>query len=153
MVNLPRSDCPTNISSRAHQQLIQEATKEQRRTSKELQASLDSFKINVHNSTIRKTLGKNGIHGRVARHKPLLTNKNTKACFTFTKKQPDDPQDFCDNYLRTDKSRVELFGRHGSRYICHETNTAFRHKNIITAVKHGDGSVMVWGCFNSGGKG
>uniref|UniRef100_A0A672RPG4 Uncharacterized protein n=1 Tax=Sinocyclocheilus grahami TaxID=75366 RepID=A0A672RPG4_SINGR len=57
---------------------IYQVIKEPRTTSKELQASLASIKVRVHDSTIRKRLGKNSIHGRVPRQKPLLTKKNTK---------------------------------------------------------------------------
>ncbi len=34
-----------------------------------------------------------------------------------------------------------------SRYIWSKTNTGFHQKNIIPTVKHGGGSVIVWGCF------
>ncbi len=34
-----------------------------------------------------------------------------------------------------------------------KTNTAFHKKNIIPTVKHGGGSVMVWGCFAASGPG
>uniref|UniRef100_A0AAY4E0Z5 Vesicle transport protein n=1 Tax=Denticeps clupeoides TaxID=299321 RepID=A0AAY4E0Z5_9TELE len=43
-VNLPRSGWPTKITPRAQRQLIREATKDPRTTSKELQASLASIK-------------------------------------------------------------------------------------------------------------
>ncbi len=86
VVNLPRSGRPTKITRRAQRQLIQEVIKEPRTTSKELQASLASIKVSVHDSTIRKRLGKNGIHGRVPRQKPLLTKKNTMARLTFAQK-------------------------------------------------------------------
>ncbi len=76
--NLPRSGQPTTITPRAQRRLIQEVIKEPRTTSKELQASLASIKVSVHDSTIRKRLGKNGIHGRVPRQKPLLTKKKHK---------------------------------------------------------------------------
>ncbi len=46
-----------------------------------------------------------------------------------------------------------LFGRCVSRYIWRKTNTAFHKKNIIPTVKHGGGSVMVWGCFAASGPG
>ena len=72
VVNLPRSGRPAKISPRARRKIVQEVTKNPRTTSRDLQASLASAKVSVHDSTIRKTLGKNGIHGRVAR-KPLLT--------------------------------------------------------------------------------
>ncbi|KAK3559789.1 hypothetical protein QTP86_020770 [Hemibagrus guttatus] len=71
--NLPRSGRPTKITPRAQRQLIQEVTKDPTTTSKELQASLASVKVSVHDSTIRKRLG------RVPRRKPLLSKKNIKA--------------------------------------------------------------------------
>ncbi len=153
VVNLPRSGRLTKITPRAQRRLIQEVIKEPRTTSKELQASLASIKISVHDSTIRKILGKNDIHGRVPRQKTLLTKKNTKTRLTFAKKYIDYPQDFWANILWTNETIVELFGRCVSCYIWHKTNTEFHKKNIIPTVKHGGGSVMVWGCFAASGTG
>ncbi len=141
VVNLPRSGRPTKITPRAQWRLIQEVIKEPRTTSKQLQASLASIKVSVHDSTIRKRLGKNGIHGRVPRQKPLLTKKNTKARLTFAKKILIIPQDFWANILSTDVTKVELFGRCVSRYIWRKINTAFHKKNIIPTFKHGG---VVW---------
>ncbi len=84
VVNLPRSGRLTKITPRAQRRLIQEVTKDPTATSKELQASLASVKVSVHDSTIRKRLGKNGLHGRVPRPKPLLSKKNIKAHLSFT---------------------------------------------------------------------
>ncbi len=75
VVNLLRSGRPTKITPRAQWRLIQEVIKEPRTTSKELQASLASIKVSVHDSTIRKRLGKNGL-------------------LTFAKKYLDYPQAF-----------------------------------------------------------
>ncbi len=85
--------------------------------------------------------------------KPLLTKKNTKAHLTFAKKYLDYPQDLWANILWTDETKVELFGRCVSRYIWRKTNTAFHKKNMIPTVKHGGGSVMLWGCFAASGHG
>ena len=75
VVNLPRSGRPTKITPRAQQRLIQEVIKEPRTTSKELQASFASIKISVHDSTIRKRLGKNGSHGRKGHCWPKSTQR------------------------------------------------------------------------------
>uniref|UniRef100_A0A8C6KDX3 Transposase Tc1-like domain-containing protein n=1 Tax=Nothobranchius furzeri TaxID=105023 RepID=A0A8C6KDX3_NOTFU len=153
VVNLPRSARPTKITPRAQRQLIREVTKDPRTTSKELQASLASIKVKVHDSTIRKRLGKNGLHGRFPRHQPLLSKKNVRARLNFAKKHLNDCQDFWENTLWTDETKVELFGRQMSRYIWRRSNTAFQTKNIIPTVKYGGGSVMVWGCFAASGTG
>uniref|UniRef100_A0A9J8CLU9 Transposase n=1 Tax=Cyprinus carpio carpio TaxID=630221 RepID=A0A9J8CLU9_CYPCA len=146
--NLPRSGFP-----RAQRRLIQEVTKNPTTTSKELQASLASVKVSVHDSSLRKRLGKNGLHGRVPRRKPLLSKKNVKACLSFARKHLDDPQDFWENTLWTDETKVELFGRCVSNYVWRKSNTAFQKKNILLTVKYGGGSVMVWGCFAASGPG
>ncbi len=65
----------------------------------------------------------------------------------------DYPQDFWANILWTEETKVELFGRCVSHCIWRKTNTAFHKKNIIPTVKHGGGSVMVWGCFATSGPG
>ncbi|MBN3273320.1 PAK3 kinase, partial [Polyodon spathula] len=87
------SSCPAKISPRARRKIVQEATKNPRTTSRDLQSSLTSAKVSARDSNIRKTLSKNGIHGRVARRKPLLTVKNMNARLKFAKKHLDDLQD------------------------------------------------------------
>uniref|UniRef100_A0A8C6VVE8 Transposase Tc1-like domain-containing protein n=1 Tax=Nothobranchius furzeri TaxID=105023 RepID=A0A8C6VVE8_NOTFU len=151
--NLPRSGWPTKITPRAQRQLIREVTQDPRTTSKELQASLASIKVSVHDSTVRKRLGKNGLHGRFPRHKPLLSKKNIRARLNFAKKHFNDCQDFWENTLWTDETKVELFGRQMSRSIWRRSTTVFQTKNIIPTVKYGGGSVMVWGCFAASGTG
>ncbi len=136
VVNFPRNGRPTKI-----RRLIQEVIKEPRRTSKEPQASLASIKVSVHDSTIRKRLAKNSIHGRVPRQKLLLTKKNTKAHLTFCKKK--NILIIPKTFLWSDETKVELFGRFVSHYIRCKSNTAFHIKNIIPTVKHGGGSVIV----------
>ncbi len=139
VVNLPRSDPPTTITPRAQCRLLYEVIKEPRTTSKELQASLASIKVSVHDSTIRKRLGKNGIHGR--RQKPLLIKNNTKARLTFAKQYLNYPQDFWPNILWTDEEKLSFLEGACPVTSGVETNTVFHKKKIIPTVKRG-GSVM-----------
>ncbi len=89
----------------------------------------------------RKRLGKNGIHGRVPRQKPLLTKNNTTAHLIFAKKYLDYPQDFWANILWTDETKAELFGRCVSRYIWRKTNTGFHNR---TSYQQSNMVVVVW---------
>ena len=67
--------------------------------SKDLLASLALANVSVHKSTIRKTLNKDGVHGRIARRKSLLSKKNIAACLTFAKDHLDDPEAYWKNVL------------------------------------------------------
>lgn len=64
----------------------------------------------LHHSTIRKRWGKNDLHGRVPRQKPLQSKRNIKTHLSFTRKHLDEPQDFWEKTLWTDKTKIELFG-------------------------------------------
>ena len=50
--------------------------------------------------------------------------------------------------------KIELFFSHSSsQYARREKNEAFKAKNTIHTVNHGEGSLMFWGCFSSKGIG
>ena len=55
--------------------------------------------------------------------------------------------------LWTDKTKIELFGRNDKRYVWRKPNAAFEEKNLMPTVKHGGGSILVWGCFAASGTG
>ena len=48
--------------------------------------------VSAHESTIRKTLNHDGVHGKIARRKPLLSKKNIAANLKFAKDHLDDPE-------------------------------------------------------------
>ena len=108
IVTLPRSGRPAKITPRARRIIFQEVTKNPRVTSKDLQASLALANVSVNESTVRQTLNKHGVHGRIARRKPLLSKKNIAARLMFAKGHMDEPEGYWKNILWTDVSKVEL---------------------------------------------
>ena len=151
--NLPKSGRPAKLTKRTLRKLVQDVSKDPKLSGKDLQASLATAGVNVHPSTIRKALNKEGLHGRIARKKPLLSKKNVAARLQFAKQHVDKPQQFWDKILWTDESKIELFGHVKGRYVWRKPNTAFNQKNLVPTVKHGGGSIMVWGCFAASGPG
>ena len=112
-----------------------------------LQKSLEHAHISVDESTIRKTLNKNGVHGKTPRKKPLLSKNNIAARLKLEKVHLDVKQRYWQNILWTDQTTVELVGRNTQHYVWRKKGTARQHKNFIPTVKYGGGSIMVWGCF------
>ncbi len=58
-----------------------------------------------------------------------------------------------ENVLWSDETKVELFGHNSKRYVWQKNNTAHHQRNTIPTVKHGGGSIVLWGCFSSAGTG
>ena len=60
---LPRSGRTAKVTARAQRRILNEVKKNPRVSAKDLQKSLEHANISVDESTIRKTLNKNGVHG------------------------------------------------------------------------------------------
>ncbi|KAI4873237.1 hypothetical protein NFI96_022814 [Prochilodus magdalenae] len=60
---------------------------------------------------------------------------------------------FWRHVLWSDETKIELFGHNDHRYVWRKKGEASKPKNTILTVKHGGGSIMLWGCFAAGGTG
>ena len=61
-------------------------------------------------------------------------------------KAPKDSQTMRNRILWHDVTKIELFGLNAK---CH----VWRKADTIPTVKHGAGSIMLWGCFSAAGTG
>uniref|UniRef100_A0AAR2KAJ4 Tc1-like transposase DDE domain-containing protein n=1 Tax=Pygocentrus nattereri TaxID=42514 RepID=A0AAR2KAJ4_PYGNA len=55
--------------------------------------------------------------------------------------------------LWSDETKIELFGVNARRHVWRKPGTAHHEANTIPTVKHGGGSIMLWGCFSAAGTG
>lgn len=42
-----------------------------------------------------------------------------------------------------------MFGHDWERYMWLKLNTVFKHEHLVPAMKHGDGRLMIWACFEA----
>ncbi|KAI5147969.1 hypothetical protein ENBRE01_0029 [Enteropsectra breve] len=113
----------------------------------------ENKKTIVSDRTIRRRLSAIGLKGRVACYKPLLSSsqkdqryEHAKAWIYWTKED-------WERTIFSDETKINLFGSDGRTYVRRYDGERYDDKNLIPTVKHGGGSVMVWGCFSYNGVG
>lgn len=151
--NLPRHGRPPKLTCRTRRALIRDAAKTPTVTLEELQRSTAQVGESVHRTTISRALHKSGLYGRVARRKPLLKESHKKSRLLFARSHVGDTANVWKKVLWSDETKVELFGLNAKRYVWRKPNTAHHSQHTIPTVKHGGGSIMLWGCFSSAGTG
>ncbi len=61
--------------------------------------------------------------------------------------------DYWNRLLWSDETKINLFGSDGVKRVWRQPVEEYKDKCVMPTVKHGGGSVMVWGCMSSAGTG
>lgn len=101
----------------------------------------------VSHSTICWNLCEIGLNGRVRREKPLLTDKHVKSRTTWATEHVGWSLEDWKKVWFLDESQFILFGSDGKLYCRRRPGEEFQARNVKKTVKHGRGSIQVWGCI------
>ncbi len=55
--------------------------------------------------------------------------------------------------LWSDETKINLFGSDGVKRVWWQPGEEYKDKCVLPTVKHGGGSVMIWGCMSAAGTG
>lgn len=113
----------------------------------------ESLAIDVSESTIRRVIYREGMHGRIARKKPFVSEVNRIRRISFAKDHLSHGIEFWKRVIFSDESKFNIFGSDGRVNVWRKPNTELQKEHLRATVKHGGGSVMVWGCFSADGPG
>ena len=102
-------------SSKTARQLVVEVSKNPGGTSSELPSSFARAEIHVHRSIIPRALNQVGLHGRVARKKPLVKTMQREAKLKLAKIHLDKTFYHWKKVLGTDETKIELFSHNERR--------------------------------------
>ncbi len=101
----------------------------------------------MNKKTIGNTLRREGLKSCCARKVPLLKKAHVQARPMFSS----DLEENWANVLRSDETKIQLFGINSTRRVWRRRNAGYDPKNTIPTVKHGGGNIMLWGCFSAKG--
>lgn len=103
--------------------------------------------------TIRRRLQAAGLNGRRPVKKPFISIKNRKARVEWAKAHLNWTRQQWSDVIWSDESKFMLFGSDGITWIRRPEGKRFDPKYQLPTMKHGGGSVMVWGAFSAKGIG
>lgn len=103
--------------------------------------------------TVRRRLQAGGLHGRRPAKKPFISAKNRKARIEWAKAHLNWTSQQWSDVFWSDESKFMLFGSDGITWIRRPEGKRFDSKYQLPTMKHGGGSVMVWGAFSAKGMG
>ncbi len=55
--------------------------------------------------------------------------------------------------LWSDETKINVFGTDGFKTVWHRKGEEYKGKCMVPTVKHGGGSVLMWGCMSAAGVG
>lgn len=91
--------------------------------------------------------------GRVGTRKPLLRPANKKKRYLWALAHKDLTVEDWRKVLWTDESKFQVFGTNRRIMVRRTPSEKFIPQCLVPTVKHGGGSVFVWGCFSGFGQG
>lgn len=154
LVNKPKESSRKMFSKRDERWLLNEVKKNPKLSAPKLTLEAEKCLGKTCNpETVRNVLRKHYYNGRVARKKPFISEVNRKKRVEFAKEHQNKNFEFWKTVLFTDESKINLFGSDGRTYVWRKPNTELQEKNLRPSMKHGGGSVMIWGCMSANGVG
>lgn len=109
--------------------------------------------IKVSRFTLSRELHNAGMRATIKKKKPAISAKNRKERLAFAKSHKDWTVEDWKRVIFSDETKINRFGSDGLRWTWVRDNEPLQPRSVISTVKGGGGSLMIWGCITAGGVG
>ena len=150
----PKTGRPRKTTPREDRMIVSICKKDRFKTASAIARELnESTNINVSRKTVSRRLVDCGFRAHVPACKPLITKKNKFARLQYAKEHVIWSTDQWEKVHFSDESKFNVFGSDGRQFVRRRIGERLSPKCVKKTVKHGGGSVMVWGSISTEGTG
>jgi len=103
--------------------------------------------------TAANVLKSMGFHSAIKKSKPRLSPKHMEKRFEWTKRHQHWTTDDWKRVVFSDETKINIWGSDGCKYFWSRPGDELRPHHLDLTVKHGGGSLMMWGCITYWGPG
>ena len=107
----------------------------------------NDYYLNVSCSTIRRTLKRSGMKAYTKKKKPWLSTLHRVSRVKHCRWWKDFSKTQWKQIIWSDESKFNVFGSDGRSYCWKRPDERLLDHHVRPTVKHGGGSLMVWGCI------
>ncbi len=81
------------------------------------------------------------------------TQAQKKKRLEFARAHADKDEDYWDSILWSDETKINVFGTDAFKTVWRRKGEEYKEQCMVPTVKHGGGSVLMWGCMSAAGVG
>jgi len=145
---------PTKLSVQDKRFCVRAVTSGRLETGAEVAKKLENnLGIKVCDRTVRNALREAGLEAVEKEAKPRLSPKNIKARLEFAKRHRHWTVDDWKHVIWSDETKINRFCSDGRSWCWVRDGESQQPRHVKQTVKHGGGSIMIWGCMTAHGPG
>jgi transposase len=145
---------PAKLSDQDKRFCVRAITSGGLETGKEVAKRLEcDIGVKVSSLTVRRALHKAGLGAVEKQAKPKLSPENIRACLEFARRHQYWTVEDWKRVIWSDETKINRFCSDGRSWCWVRGDESQNPRQFKQTVKHGGGSIMIWGCMTSQGLG
>jgi transposase len=123
------------------------------KTARSVRKELDDLGYRMTAQSAGNLLRSMGFYAAIKKKKPFLKKKNIEARYKWAKRHQHWTVEDWKKVIFSDETKVNVWGSDGCKYYWTRPGDKLQPHHLDLTVKHGNGSVMMWGCMTYKGPG